>query len=203
MNDSSSVYEELLAWQQGIGAFVGLLALVLAALFNFWLNRRRDAKLRDEEIASIITAIYGEIIQLQIEMALLAKIVANYILGDREFHAEFVEDYRLGQPLLYPALSHRLGLLAPDMLLPLVQFYSNFDKASRGIPLLIKGERSFNYSPLVVLQPALSAVQDIQPTLRQIEDRYKIPQAEIPDTGIASDIAEEQLLIYAEHKSAS
>jgi hypothetical protein len=71
------MYEELKTWQTGIGALLGFVALIVAALWNFHLNRRRDDHLRKEEMRSVAAALYGEIVLLRIEVALLSKIVAK------------------------------------------------------------------------------------------------------------------------------
>jgi hypothetical protein len=70
-------YEELKGWQGGIGSLLGFLALIVGALWNFRLNRRRDAALRAEEVVSVAAALYGEIVLLRIEAAGLARAVAN------------------------------------------------------------------------------------------------------------------------------
>jgi hypothetical protein len=44
-----------------VGALVGLFALLLGALFNAWLNRRRDDRLRTEEQRSVATALRAEL----------------------------------------------------------------------------------------------------------------------------------------------
>jgi len=44
-----------------VGAFVGLLALLLGALFNAHLNRKRDDRLRAEERRSVATALRAEL----------------------------------------------------------------------------------------------------------------------------------------------
>ena len=43
-----SVYMELRQWQAGIGAFVGLSALLGGAFLNAYLARRRDDRIREE-----------------------------------------------------------------------------------------------------------------------------------------------------------
>jgi hypothetical protein len=43
------------------GAVIGLFALLIGALFNAYLNRRRDRQIRQEERQSIATALYAEL----------------------------------------------------------------------------------------------------------------------------------------------
>jgi hypothetical protein len=72
------LYVEAKQWQAGIAALLGFLGLIFAALFNFRLNRRRDAQLRSEEMISVASALYGEILLLRDELAQLARTVASY-----------------------------------------------------------------------------------------------------------------------------
>jgi hypothetical protein len=43
------------------GAAIGLIALVIGALFNAWLNRRRDDRLREHEKRSVAVALLAEL----------------------------------------------------------------------------------------------------------------------------------------------
>ena len=61
------IYQEAKTWQTAIGSIFGFGALMVAALWNFHLNRRRDTALRREEIHSVAAAIYGEILLLRKE----------------------------------------------------------------------------------------------------------------------------------------
>ena len=73
----SGIYAELKGWQSGIAALLGFIALIVGALFNFKLNRRRDDALRREEMLSVAIAIYGEILMLRTEVARLAVFVSH------------------------------------------------------------------------------------------------------------------------------
>jgi hypothetical protein len=72
-----SAYEELKGWQAGIGSVLGFFALMVAALWNFRLNRRRDTQLRTDEALSVAAALYGEMLLLRQEVAALARAVAT------------------------------------------------------------------------------------------------------------------------------
>ena len=54
-------YQQLKSWQSGIAALIVLVGLILGALLNSRLNRRRDNVLRREETLAVLTALYGEI----------------------------------------------------------------------------------------------------------------------------------------------
>jgi hypothetical protein len=98
---------------------------------NFDLNRRRDAALRQEEMLSIAIAIYSEILLFREGVARLARILANMENRGDDIDAQFLEDHRLAEPTLYPALAAKLGLLPPDLLIIITQFYSNLQHAKR------------------------------------------------------------------------
>ena len=74
---SLELYNELKGWQTGISSIFGFGALIIAALWNFNLNRRRDAELKNDEALSVATALYGETLLLRKEVGRLAKVVAS------------------------------------------------------------------------------------------------------------------------------
>ena len=186
-----------------VGAAAGLGAILAGALYNAKLNRRRDAELRKEEELSIANALYGEILLLREEVAKVAQAVAYLEERHREITQQHVEDYRVRDPILYPALAHRLGLLPADLLLAITKFYGDYWLAGRNLPLLVRGERGFSYAPTSVLKHAVSAVDDIEPTLRKIEALTGSPEARKPDTGNAPLIVEMYEEQLREHRSGA
>ena len=58
----SKLYTEAKAWQTGIGAFFGLIAILAGALYNAKLNRDRDKELREEEARAVATMICREML---------------------------------------------------------------------------------------------------------------------------------------------
>lgn len=178
------LYDELKEWQTGVGAFLGFLALMAAALWNFRLNRRRDAALRDDEALSVAIALYGEVILLRQEIAKVAKIIARSETQNRELTWQHIQDITPPAAILYPALASSVGLLPSEILLPIVKFYSDYQEAKENLPMIAKTpERDFSYDVRAVLIPAKSAVDEVEPTLRQIEALARLPEATKPDTG--------------------
>lgn len=55
------LYAELKTWQTGIGAFLGLVAIIAGALYNAKLNRDRDIRLRRQEIRGLCHALAAEL----------------------------------------------------------------------------------------------------------------------------------------------
>jgi membrane-bound ClpP family serine protease len=70
-------YLELKGWQSGIAALLGFIALVVGALINFSLNRRRDKALGRDEAQAVAAALYGEILSVRERLALLAKVLST------------------------------------------------------------------------------------------------------------------------------
>jgi hypothetical protein len=191
MDQFGHLYEELRGWQAGIGSLVGFIALIVGALWNFRLNRRRDAALRHEEMLSVAIALYGEILLLRNEVASLARLVAMREQQGRKIDRAFVNERGLTEPIMYPALASKVGLLPPDLVLAITAFHRNFSEAKEHLPLLVDDDtRSYSYGASWVLRPAVSAVNDITPMLRSVEGLAKIPPAADPDLGLAEVVLE-------------
>lgn len=172
--DSMSWYAELKSWQGALGSLFGFVLLVVGALYNFRLNRKRDALLRHEEAQSVVTALYAEMTLLRRECARIARLVTQRyhdhglgrFRGDEPFDHHFLEMLSLPEPPMYRALAPKVGLLPPDLTLALVTFYSDVEDLRSGIPMLQEDKtRGYDYSVLVVLRPALDAVQLAPDTL--------------------------------------
>ena len=190
---------ELKGWQTGIGALLGFLALIVGALWNFHLNRRRDAALRAEEALSVAAALYGEILLLRKEVGRLARAVANvHVNGGTtrnpivKFDEHFLEAHSLSEPLLYKALAPKIGLLSSDLILYITEFHQKFQEARMSLPLLVdKPGRKYGYSVATVLVPARDAVKNIQPALKKIERMASVSRpADDVDLGQTEDVIE-------------
>jgi hypothetical protein len=197
--DWHQIYSEAKSWQAAIGALLGFCALIAGALFNYRLNRRRDARLRHEEAVSIAAALFGEIVHLRGSAARVARGVAQRYhdhglgkYGKEPFDKHFLEMLAIPPSHLYSSLAPKIGLLPSNLTLQIVAFYSAIDEVRFWLPQLEEDEaRSFGYSVLTVLRPALDAVNNISPALRQIEAMAKIrARAEDPDVGDAPNAAE-------------
>lgn len=195
--DWSVLYVELKGWQGAIGSVLGFIALICGALFNFRLNRKRDARLRNEEIVAIASALYGEIVILRRSVARMANAVgARYIRrgfhGDEAIDKHFIEQFALPKSRLYPALASKVGMLHSQLALEVVLFYSRVEEAESWLPRLQEDEeRPYIYGVKYVLDPAIKAVIGVTPALRIIENMAGIVEmAEIPDLKKALDAQE-------------
>jgi hypothetical protein len=178
---------------------LGFCALIAGALFNYRLNRRRDAGLRHEEIVSIAAALYGEIVTLRESTAKAARIIAqrylDYGLGRERgepFDKHLLETLVVPPSDLYLSLAPRIGMLPSDLTLQVVSFYSTLEEVRLWVPRLEGDEaRGYSYSVLSALKPALAAIDGVRPALRKIEAMAGIAsRAEEPDVGRARDVAE-------------
>ena len=188
-----AIYNELKGWQTGISSIFGFGALIVAALWNFNLNRRRDTELRGEEALSVATALYGEILLLRKEVASIAKTVASMEMSHRrKVDKQFLEAHPLSDALLYKALAPKIGLLNPDLIIGITEFHQAFQEVKNSLPLLLdKPDRQYSYSSLTVLILARNAVRNIQPTLSKIEGLALISKsAENIDLGDVDDVIE-------------
>jgi hypothetical protein len=175
--DWELVYSELKGWQTGIGSLAGFVALMTAALFNARLNRKRDERLRSEEVITVASALYGEIVILRQAVARMANAVGSRYMDHglgtfrgEPFDQHFVEGIALPPLRLYPSLSEKVGILPSDVALEIVRFYARVEEAQTWLPRLREdAERPFTYSVSYVLDPAIDAVQGVLPALRAIE----------------------------------
>jgi hypothetical protein len=191
-----SLYEEMKGWQSGIGSSLGFLALMIGALWNFHLNRKRDAALRQEEIVSIAAALYGEIALLRVEAADLARVVANVSIAIGtspnpivKFDSHFLAAHQISEATIYPDLANKLGLLPPELVIAITQFHNSIRRVRTGLPLLVDDPtRGYVYGAGRVLIPARDAVFDIIPAMRTIERMAKIPAQKVElDLGQAEE----------------
>ena len=176
------VYSELKGWQGAIGSVLGFVALICGALFNFRLNRRRDERLRNEEIVAVACALYGEIVILRQSVARMANAVGSRYIR-HGFHSgeaidrHFVDQFALPKPKLYPALASKVGMLQSQLALEVVRFYARVEDAVAWLPRLQEDEeRPYSYGVNSVLAPAIDAVIGVAPALRIIEDMAGIAE---------------------------
>lgn len=173
----STIYSELKSWQHGIAALLGLLALMAAALFNYRLNRLRDAALRKDEALSIAVGIYSEIVVLREELVRLSKAVANNYFRRHEIDEHFLAAHKLSEPVLFKALAPKIGLLPPHLALAIAEFYQRLQEVVLWLPLLAENkDRRFGYSRMAVLKPVVTGVRNVLPALKVIEVMGALPK---------------------------
>lgn len=176
--DWHCIYVELKSWQSAIGSLLGFIALMVGALWNFHLGRKRDAALRAEETLSVEAALYGEIVLLREEAAhLLERVFDRVRARDPDYYVDeaFLAMHPTSEPIFYKALASKVGLLRSDLVLSITAFYNDIQTMRTALPLLVPNEeRGFEYSSLEAMVPAYAAVVKILPALRAIERSAKI-----------------------------
>lgn len=183
-------YTELKTWQGAIGSLLGFVALIVGALFNFNLNRKRDERLRGEEVIAIASALYAEIALTRRSVARMANAVGSRyfrhgLRGDdsEPYDKHFIEQYQLPALKLYPVLANKVGLLPSQLALEVVRFYSRVEEAQIWLTRLQEDKaRPYTYSVAYVLDPAIDAVTGVTTALRIIENMAGIADEEgMPD----------------------
>jgi hypothetical protein len=104
-----------------MGSFFGLVALLLGALFNAWLNRRRDDRLRREDQRTVATALRAELEGLRRTLNDAAETVSqeSYLTADEQ-----VQVPDLAQSIrIMPELASKLGLLDEKIINAVVDAY--------------------------------------------------------------------------------
>lgn len=177
---------ELKGWQALIGAVLGFGALTWGALYNYRLGRKRDDAIREKEALAVALALYSEIGLISKELARLANAVGGWYLrngpsGDN-VPAHFSDSFVLPEPTLFKALASKIGTLSPGVLLPITRFYGYYGETVSHFPLVLEDkERTINYGVEWVLGPAISAIDEVQPAMREIERIASLPRETDPD----------------------
>ena len=184
----STIYPELKGWQGAIGSLLGFAALIVGALFNFRLNRKRDERLRSEEMVAIASALYTEVVLMRQSVARAANAVAaayfrHGFRGGEPFDKHFVDQFALPEIKLFPSLSNKVGLLPSSLAIEIVRFYSRLEEVRTWLPRLADDDtRPYSYNVLYVLDPAIDAVVQVAPALALIEKLAGIAhRAGMPD----------------------
>jgi len=189
--------ENIKEWQEGLGAVVGFVGLIVVTQVTLWDARRRNRRSKQEQTLSVAVAIYGEMLLLREKMASLGKAasrlyVRNGLHGGDYFDSHFVHRFNLPDPHLYPALASKVGELPADLVRAITRFYFSYSEAQKWLPMIVPDEnRPFEYGVNYVLDPILSAVVEIEPALVQIEFMGAItPAASRPDLGETESVIE-------------
>lgn len=122
------------------GSAIGLIALLLGALFNSYLNRRRDDALRSADARSVAAALRAELISIE-EMLLANAKTLGSVNGEDSFYTPNVGNL----VRVMPELISKLGLLDVETVKAILRAYGLIDQHSQqlillgGIPTEAKG----------------------------------------------------------------
>jgi hypothetical protein len=134
----------------------------------------RDDAIREKESLSVALGLYSEINLISKELANLANSVGAWYLrtgvyGDG-LPAHYSASFVLPEPTLFKALAAKVGMLSPEVLVPITRFYGYYGEAIGHFPKILENnERGISYGVEWVLTPAISAIEEVQPALREIE----------------------------------
>jgi len=102
-----------------IGSSIGLIALLLGALFNAHLNRRRDTSLRREERETVAAALMAELVGIRNG---LSEVVI-FVKEAHEHRTDFIVSDAVRVRVL-PDMIPKLGLLGPSTIHRVLTAYS-------------------------------------------------------------------------------
>lgn len=117
-----------------IGASVGLVALLIGALFNAHLNRRRDDRLRKEDSKSLVVALRAELAalheSLSSDLRALNSITGDFGVRDLAYRAR-----------IFPEMLDKLVLLDDRAITAVMEAYLCVDRYYE--QLMVFGEAEF------------------------------------------------------------
>ena len=114
-------------YQTGLGALFGLIGLGFVAFLNAEINRRRDIRLRRQEIRGLCHALAAELTASAINCEVAAAVVTDKIKGKKSLTTlEFIP---LPRPVtsIYEANLDKIGLLG-NMTREVVKTYEQFSR---------------------------------------------------------------------------
>lgn len=149
-----SWYELALEWQRGIGAAIGLFALLLAALFNAWLNRRRDNKILRKEAQSLAIALAAEVkTNVKADQLFQAEMAGIAMNGGEVTASEALDlDYWMGRKPnaeTFHDIGAKIGLLPPSTVDLIGSYYAALNESAElnmKLRVLIKQRRGSYHS---------------------------------------------------------
>jgi hypothetical protein len=178
----SQVFLELRNWQALMGTALGFGALTWGALYNYRLGRKRDDAIREQEARSVALGLYSEINLISKELAKSANSIGRWFLragvhGDG-LPSHFSDSFVLPESTLFKALAPKVGMLSPDVLMSVTRFYGYYGEALSHFPKILENPESpISYGVEWFLGPAISAIDEVQPALREIERIGDITEA--------------------------
>ena len=108
--DGAAWYAELKTWQTGVGALLGLGAILAGALWNARLNRRRDTRLRRQEIRGLCLAFAAELFESAKKLRSTAGSVDLAIKNKEPLKIENFRDHYNPVTDIYQANLGKIGL---------------------------------------------------------------------------------------------
>jgi hypothetical protein len=121
------------------GSALGLIALLIGALFNAHLNRRRDDRLRDEERKGVVRGLRAELARIRVS---LMRNIEDLAQPKNDFNIPDIAHSVRVMPGLLP----RINLLIADSIGEVIDAYVSIDQYCDGLIMmgghLVKENRS-------------------------------------------------------------
>lgn len=95
-----------------LGSAIGLLALLLGALYNASLARKRDTAMKDAERAAISAAIGAE---MAVYLELVTMRFGAFYDDPEHLSAARLESFKMAAPTVWPKLAGKVGMLPADL----------------------------------------------------------------------------------------
>ena len=126
--EGATWYDKIKTWQTGIGAFAGLLAILAGALVNAKINRRRDTRLRNQEIRGLCRALAAELIDSAKKLRATAGSVENAVKKPEYLKLEDFKDHYYPVTDIYRANLDKIGLFG-ELARDVVEVYEHLSVA--------------------------------------------------------------------------
>lgn len=141
-----TLWQQIVALPPGVATFMGtlagsslgLLAILLGALFNAHLNRARDDRLRAEEARSIRGALLGELIGIRDGFNNMASTLEKKASDTNDSEDSFLVPDISASVRVMPPLLPKFGLLSPEVVRQVIDIYVVIEQF-RPTLLLVKG----------------------------------------------------------------
>ncbi len=164
------------------GAGGGLLAIILGALINAELNRRRDDRLRREEGRSLALSLHGEMLSVvdsyRRHQDLLVENLNDYTNGTGLFETHpDLPTYSLPTKLacsvtIFSKCCDRLGLLEdPALIANLAQFYTSIPQVDELEDVTPENYQTFCQGRVVVASTAILRAENLAERLEVVAAR--------------------------------
>ena len=155
------------------GAGGGLLAIILGALLNAELNRRRDDRLRDEERKAAAIEIQGDLVALRLLVKVGLRAIVRFAAENRGLKAYTIEVLALPPQDFLKNAPGRLGFLGSDVALRVLVVHAEANRL-RNIfkALLARGpEHPIPSEELKALSKSYALlVRDCERAIQALED---------------------------------
>ncbi|UQD99359.1 hypothetical protein [Bradyrhizobium japonicum] len=131
------------------GSSLGLLAIIVGALFNAHLNRRRDDRIREHDARAVATALYAELTGIH---RALRSASENLRSAPKDGERFLVRTPLVVQ--IFPELIDKLGLLPAETIREVTHTYLLAERYKQDLLLLPRGrQHAAQETPYGVLMP--------------------------------------------------